>query len=130
MRRMSSEMLALFAATLFSIPAFVTAAQAQAGARLTFAINPSTFRAGQPASAELSVCSTSISTLTLSTGDTFTFFVDSSVGTVASIGLPVSVESSSLSASDFSASLGAIQGQVIITYIGAGKSLVFGTASA
>jgi hypothetical protein len=101
-------------------------AQAQTGARVTFGVNPTIFRAGQPANAELSVTSVGTSPLTLPTGNTFTFFLDNSVGAVGSFTPPVSVSSASLVAGDFSVSFGANQNQVVLTYNSVPKTFAFG----
>jgi hypothetical protein len=120
--RMTSYTIALMCAlALTSI-----AARAQTAAHLTFGINPTIFRAGQAASAELSVASTSVSTLTLSPGNTFLFIFDGTLGTVSSFTTPISVESSSLLAGDFSVSFGANQNQVHITYNGPAKPFAYG----
>ena len=103
---------------------FAPAAPAQSGS-VGFHISPSEFRAGQSASALLSITSTSITALTISAGDTFTFVFDSSVGTVSSIMGPVLVNSASLAAGDFSASFGATQ--VVVTYNGQPKPFLFGS---
>jgi hypothetical protein len=98
----------------YEVSALTTASQI--GTRLTFGINPGVFRAGQPASAELSVCSVSTSVLTLSSGNTFAFLVDSSVGTVGSFTTPISVSSATLLAADFTVSFGTSHSQVIFRY--------------
>src|SRR5215467_6673777 len=126
MRRLWRAVPALPIATMFFLFLSTTQAQAQTGARVTFAVSPSIFRAGQPASAELSVTSVSTSPLTLPTGNTFTFFIDSSAGAVGSFTTPVSVSSASLLASDFSVSFGANQNQIVVTYNGQPKTFAFG----
>lgn len=100
--------------------------QAQTGARVTFGINPTIFRSGQPATAELSVFSVSSTPLTLSPGTTFNFFVDPSLGTVQSFVSPVAVESASLLPSDFSVSFAGGQRPVTVTYNGLAKTFAFG----
>jgi hypothetical protein len=103
-----------------------THARAQTGARITFGINPGVFRAGQPASAELCLTSVSATPITLSAGNTFTFFLDSSLGAVGSFTTPLSVSSASLLPGDFSVSFGANHNQILVTYNGAPKSFAFG----
>src|SRR6516164_1095618 len=93
MQRILRAMPALPIVTMLFLFLSSVEAQAQTGARVAFGVNPTIFRAGQPASAELSVTSVSTSPLTLPAGNTFTFFVDSSVGAVGSFTTPVSVSS-------------------------------------
>jgi hypothetical protein len=126
LNRVNSVLVFLFGIGLFSISPFATAVQAQTGQRITFGVNPSIFRAGQLARAELSISSVSTYPLTLSAGNTFIFFVDGSFGTVLSLTTPITVNSSSLLESDFTASLGPSQGEINITYIGQPKTFVFG----
>ena len=119
----------VFTAVLLSIPLcsilFLSVpTMAQSGA-VGFLASPNEFRAGQPASVRLSVSSSSNSLLTLSTGDTFNFFFEALIGGVTAVG-PVSVNSSSLSAADFSASLNPALNQVVITYNGQSKPFAFG----
>ncbi len=115
---------------LFAIPLLATfptggAADAQTGSRVAFGINPTVFRAGQPATAELSVCSVSSPVpLTLSPGNSFLFIVDGSIGTVLGFTTPISVTSASLSPVDFSVSFGG--NQINITYNGAAKPFAYG----
>jgi hypothetical protein len=123
LNRVNSVLVFLFGIGLLSISPFATAVQAQTGQRITFGVNPTIFRAGQLASAELSISSVSAYPLTLSAGNTFIFFVDRSVGTFLSLVYPT-VNSSSLLASDFTASLA--PSQINITYIGQPKTFVFG----
>jgi hypothetical protein len=129
-RQISSQaaktaILVLVGIVLPSIPSVLAASRAQSP-RVTFNIYPAVFRAGQPASAELSVASVSISPLSLSAGNTFSFFVDSAIGAVSSFSTPVSVSSASLSPGDFAVSFGASQNQLNITYTGQTKSLAYG----
>jgi hypothetical protein len=88
-------------------------------------MNPAIFRAGQPATAELSVSSVSITPLTLNPGSTFTFFVDSSLGTVTSVDAPT-IESSTVLAADFLVGFTGLPSQVIVTYTRAPKTFAFG----
>ena len=67
MRRIQFILPGLFVTALLLVLTFASAAQAQTN-RITFGMNPTIFRAGQPASAELSVSSTSITPLTLNPG--------------------------------------------------------------
>jgi hypothetical protein len=105
------------------IHAFGAPAQAQT-ASVAFSVSPNTFRAGGSASAQLSVTRTTVSPASLSSGDSFTFVFDSSVGTVSSILGPVSVNSASLAPGDFSASF--TPTQVVISYNGQAKAFSFG----
>jgi hypothetical protein len=125
MRRVGSNLAILLGVPLLLVLLFATPAAAQTG-RITFGINPTIFRAGQPANAELSVSSVSTTPLTLFSGYTFMFFVDSSLGTVSSITTPIAVESSSLLPGDFSASFAGGQNPIIITYNGSPKTFAFG----
>src|SRR5215471_15661889 len=100
------------------------AAPAQTGSRVAFSINPTEFAIGQKSSAVLSVFCVSTVPLTVSPGDTFSFFFDASVGTVSSIKAPPSVASSSLLAGDFAGTSG--PNQVTITYTGQTKAFSFG----
>ena len=99
---------------------------AQTGTRVTFGINPTIFRSGQPATAELSVFSVSSTPVTLSAGTTFNFFVDPSFGTVQSSISPVAVESASLLPADFSVTFAGGQRPVTVTYNGMAKTFAFG----
>ncbi|MGH9765185.1 MAG: hypothetical protein ACREAC_30485, partial [Blastocatellia bacterium] len=101
-------------------------ALAQSTERITLSVNPTTFRAGQPANAEISVSSVSLSPITLSAGNKFVLFVDSSLGPVQSVTAPISVNSSTLVAGDFSVSFAGVGNPIILTYIGATKSFDFG----
>jgi hypothetical protein len=101
-------------------------ARAQTGARITFGIDPAIFRAGQPASAELCISSVSTTPITLTAGNTFTFFLDSSLGAVGSFTTPISVSSASLLPGDFSVSFVANHNQILVTYNGAPKTFAFG----
>jgi len=103
-----------------------TPARAQAAGSVSFNLTPNVFRAGQPGSAMLSISSSSITPLALSTGDKFYFYFDSSAGSVSSLPAHPSVESSTLSAADFSLSMGALPGQVALTYNGQPGSLMYG----
>ncbi len=120
-KRMTSYTIALMCVLALAS----TAARAQTGAHVTFGINPTIFRAGQPASAELSVSSNYYS-LTLYPGNTFSFFVDSSLGTVSLFTPLISVDSTSLLAGDFSVSFGANQNQINLTYNGQAKPFAYG----
>jgi len=126
MQRIANTMLILIGAMLVCTFQFSAGVQAQTGARVTFAMNPAIFRAGQPAAAELSVTSVSTNPLTLSPGNIFTFFLDSSVGAVSSFTTPISVSSASLLAGDFSVSFGANHSQINLTYNGPSKTFAFG----
>ena len=55
----------VLAALFLSIISLSRPSPAQTGTRITFGINPTIFRAGQPANAELSVFSVSAAPLTL-----------------------------------------------------------------
>jgi len=126
MRIPESKLARILAFAFVSIFLFYRATEAQTGARITFGINPTIFRAGQPASAELSVFAVSSSPLTLSAGSNFMFFLDSSLGTVQSATAPVAVESSSLLPGDFSVSFAGGQNPIIVTYNGLPKIFAFG----
>jgi hypothetical protein len=102
------------------------AVHAQTGSRVTFSVNPAVFAQGTASSTALSVSCVSLTPLTLSPGDTFTFFVDQSVGTVNSITVPVNVASATLSSGDFSALLGPPLGRITITYNGQAKPFSYG----
>jgi hypothetical protein len=101
-------------------------AHAQTGSRVTFSVNPAVFAQGTPSSTALSVSCVSLTPLTLSPGDTFTFLVDQSVGTVNSITIPVNVASATLSSGDFSAFLGPPLGRITIIYNGQAKPFSYG----
>ena len=126
MRRAESRLVIVFALALVLKALPLSATTAQTGARVTVGISPTVFRTGQPASAELSVCSVSTSLLTLAPGNTFAFFIDSSIGTVGSFTTPISLSSASLLASDFSVSFGTSKNQVVLTYNGQPKTFAFG----
>src|SRR5262249_47200126 len=126
MRRAESRLAIVLAIALFPIALINPRTAAQAGGRVAFGINPTVFRTGQPASAELSVSSVSIALLMLSPGTSFTFFVDSSVGTVGSFTTPISVSSVSLLAADFSVSFGASHSQIVVTFNGQAKPFAYG----
>jgi hypothetical protein len=126
MRKAESKLTIIFAIVLVSIVLINPRTTAQIGGRVAFGINPAMFRAGQPASAELSVSSVSTALLMLSPGSSFAFFVDSSVGTVVSFTTPVSVSSAGLSAADFSVSFGISHNQIVLTYNGQTKPFAYG----
>src|SRR5215469_4963585 len=116
---MRRQLIRIAITTLAQIPLILImmqpqAAQAQTGSRVNFSVNPSVFAQGTPSSTALSVSCVSLTPLTLEPGDTFTFFVDQSVGTVNSITTPVGVASATLSSGDFSALLGPPAGQITI----------------
>jgi hypothetical protein len=116
---------------LVQIPLILIAMQpqavhAQTGSRVTFSVNPAVFAQGTPSSTALSVSCVSLTPLTLSPGDTFTFFVDQSVGTVNSITVPVNVASATLSSGDFSAFLGPPLGRITIIYNGQARPFSYG----
>src|SRR5262249_13124058 len=126
MRRAESRLAIVLAIALFPIALINPRTAAQAGGRVAFGINPSVVRTGQPASADLQVASLSIAFLFLSPGPRFTFFVDSSVGTVGSFTTPISVSSVSLLAADFSVSFGGSHSQIVLTYNGQPKPFAYG----
>jgi hypothetical protein len=102
------------------------AAHGQTGARVAFSVSPNEFAAGQNSSAVLSVSCVSAMPLTVSPGDSFTFFVDASAATVTSVKMPIQVTSSNLSAVDFG--VGLTSNQVVITYNGQAKTFSYGDA--
>jgi hypothetical protein len=119
-----------FAAALIGIPLCLilllsAPAQAQSGP-VGFGASPNEFRAGQTGTVRLYTSSSTSSLLTLSTGDTFNFFFEPSIGSVTAIAGLVSVDSSTLSAADFSASLVPAQNQVVVTYNGQPKTFAYG----
>jgi hypothetical protein len=126
MRRVHFSLAVVFGVPLLLVVPFATSARAQAGNKITFGMNPTIFRAGQPASAELSISSVSISPLTLNSGFNFMFFVDSSLAVVQSVSAPVAVESASLSPGDFSVSFAGGQNPIIVAYTGSPKTFSFG----
>src|SRR5262249_18255395 len=126
MRRAESRLAIVLAIALFPIALINPRTAAQAGGRVAFGINPTIVRTGQPASPELSRSSVRIDLLILSTGTSFTFFVDMSVGTVVSLTTPISVISVSLLAVDFSVSFGASHSQIVLTYNGQPKPFAYG----
>src|SRR5215471_4253472 len=101
-------------------------AQAQTGP-VGFGASPNAFRVGQSATVRLFISSSSISSLTLSTGDTFNFFFETSIGSVSSTAGAVSADSSTLLATDFSATVAPAQNQVVITYNGQPKAFTYGS---
>ncbi|HYL99748.1 MAG TPA: hypothetical protein VEZ90_12395 [Blastocatellia bacterium] len=126
MRRVRSIVPIFPCALLFVLMSFAAPALGQTGERVSLEINPTTFRAGQPASAELSLCSVSLTPVALSAGSKFMFIVDSSFGPVQSVASTVAVNSPQLSASDFSVTFAGGSSPVVLTYNGATKSFDFG----
>jgi len=101
------------------------AALSQTGSKVAFNASPTAFRAGQASTTALTVFSVSTVAITISTGDTFTFLFDSSVGNLTSIVTPPSVSSAGLSAGDFAGTLPG-SNQVTITYNGQAKLFSYG----
>jgi hypothetical protein len=124
MRRVRSVFIGVLSLPLYLLMLLPAGARAQTGSRVAFSVNPIEFAAGQKSSAVLSVFNVSTVPLTLSTGDTFSFFFDTSVGTLMSIVAPTSVTSATLSSGDFAGSLG--PSQVTITYNGQAKPFSYG----
>jgi hypothetical protein len=60
------------------------------------------------------------------TGDTFKLTFDPSIGVVASVAVPVLVNSSNLNAADFMAQLGSTPNEIVISYVGASKRFIPG----
>src|SRR5215510_109915 len=116
---------ALIIIPLCSVLLLSARAQAQSGT-VGFGVTPNEFRVGQSATVRLYISSSSTSLLTLSTGDTFNLFFETSIGSVSAIDGLVSVDSTTLSAADFSAGLGPAQNQVVVTYNGQPKLFGYG----
>jgi hypothetical protein len=125
MRRITSPtLLSLIVVSSFTL--FCPPVWAQAAGPVTCNISPNVFRAGQQGSAIISMSSSSIPALALSTGDKFCFYFDAATGSVTMLPAHASVESSTLSGTDFSVSMGASPGQVVLTYNGQPSSLTYG----
>jgi hypothetical protein len=123
MMRFSAGRMILMLALLTA--AFVTCAGAQTSS-VTFTVNPTIFPVNQASSAFLCVSAIGVSPLTLSTGDRFTFTLGSSIGSVTSVTTPISVNSATLVATDFSAS--AVGNTITVIYNGVAKSFSFGNS--
>jgi len=115
----------LVSAPLALVLLLPAAGRAQTGSKVVFNVSPTAFRAGQASTSVLSVFCVSTVPLTISPGDTFTFFFDASVGSLTSIAAPPSVTSAGLSAGDFAGTLSGTN-QVIITYTGQAKPFSYG----
>jgi len=101
----------------------------QTSASVAFSVTPNLFAAGQAASAVLSVSSTGIPSAVLQPGDTFSFTLSPSIGTLPSVVPPVMVNSSALVATDFAVAVGPGGRQVVITYSNSfGKTFAYGDA--
>jgi len=94
---------------------------------VSFLAAPNEVRAGQPATIRLSITPVNSSPVTLSTGDTFGFFFEPSIGSLTGTVGGVAVDSTSLAASDFSASINGGLNELVITYHGLSKAFPFGS---
>ena len=121
-------MFALLLALLLLVPtaAPVTLAQSS-GATVNFTVNPTLFAAGQPASAFLCASLNGLTRQTMNHGDTFTYSFASSIGALTSVSNPVTVNSPTLAATDFSVVANPATHQVVVTYINtAAKTFGYG----
>jgi hypothetical protein len=91
-----------------------------------FSIQPQMFPAGQSVNAIGCFSNASLANLNLSTGNSFTFTIDGSIGTVVSAG-GIAVNGSGLSASNFTVSIGPVSNEVAITYKGSARPFQYGT---
>src|SRR5215471_7055250 len=124
MRRVRTMLVGLISVSMYILVLAPAAAPSQTASRVAFSVNPIEFAAGQKSSGVLSVFNVSTVPLTLSPGDTFSFFFDTSVGTLTSIEALPSVTSATLSSGDFAGSLG--PSQVTVTYNGQAKPFSYG----
>ena len=114
---------------LASIGLWQSSARAESNNEAAFSVSPTIFPAGQAVSAFLCFTSTGAAAhLSLQNGDTLVFTLSPEVGSVTSFGSPVYVNSSTLTASDFSGGFGANNNQIVITYNGQSKALGDGDA--
>lgn len=116
MTKARSLYLAAFALLLTLGAAPVALAQSS-GSAVTFSVNPTLFSAGQPASAFLCTSFNGLSHQNLSHGQTFTYTFASSIGALTSVSTPVTVNSTTLTASDFSVVVDTPNHRVVVTYI-------------
>src|SRR5882724_9393309 len=102
-------------------PAWLPRARAQSTSTVGFTLSPSVFLQGQSSSTLL--CMSPLNTagaLGFNQNDVIGIIFDNAIGTVTAINSPLSVHSSTLSASDFTATLGAANpNKIIITYTSA-----------
>jgi hypothetical protein len=121
-------LLAIVISALLAAPcalsAYGSGAVQTGGTKVTFGVNPTSFQVGGSVVAEFTVSSVYMSPLTLSPGTVFRFVVDSSFGMVTGVSNPISVNSATLLAGDFSASFST--SQVTLTYNGSAKSFSYG----
>ncbi|HKV40604.1 MAG TPA: hypothetical protein VJX67_15435 [Blastocatellia bacterium] len=111
---------------VLSVSMVATPVQAQTSPGVNFSVNPAIFATGQASSAFL--CLSAASSKQLATGDKFVFSFGPTIGAVTSVSLPVSVSSSTLLATDFSASANTGLNQVTITYNGPSQSFGYGNS--
>jgi hypothetical protein len=103
-------------------------AQAQSSS-VSFGISPNIFPVGQNSSAFLCLSSTRAAPAsTLSTGDSFIFSIDSSLGSVSSFAVLPLLTGLTAAPSDFQASYGLSHSQIIIRYIGTGTVFQYGAS--
>ncbi|MGH9759543.1 MAG: hypothetical protein ACREAC_01745, partial [Blastocatellia bacterium] len=117
--------LILFPAQTLAKPLATTLVQSNSS--VAFSVSPNLVPAGQATSILLTLSSTGSSVpATLQTGDKFFFTFATSIGGVTSFSAPVVVNSSTLSAGDFSVAIGPSINQVVLTYSGPGQTFAYG----
>lgn len=123
----------LLLALFLVVPIAMLPVHADVPSPLAFSMSPSAFALGQTSSTF--ICMTQQTnpaqpptTLAFNTGDKASFVFDPAIGTVTSVDSPITVRSSTLAASDFTAALGASNNnKVVLTYTaGASKAFNFG----
>jgi hypothetical protein len=125
MRCIRPLLIGLLSMPLVMLLIFPAGALAQSGSRVAFSVSPTVLPVGSLAHAVLSAFSVSGSPLTISTGDTFSFFLDPSISIKTLIAALPSVSSASLSAADFTAAAQSAS-QVVLTYNGQPKTFSYG----
>ncbi len=124
MKRFSIAAALLFAVTLATL-CFGPAAQADVPTELNYSATPSAFAFGTSSAAFVCMAQETNPPGSFNTGDVSNIVFDPSIGNVTSVDLPITVNSATLLASDFTAAQAANPNKIQITYTNA-ASKVFG----
>src|SRR5689334_3206926 len=111
------------------LPAMQARAQDSGNAQITpvVTVAPNLFAVGQFSTTFVCISNGNpASTKSIQAGDAFKLTFDPSIGVVAAVVPPVMVNSSNLSAADFTASVGSVPNQIVIRFVGATKPFIPG----
>jgi hypothetical protein len=120
----------LFSALILAVVPMGMSVHADTPTTLAFSANPSVFATGQAATTFVCMAQQSSPAPSFTQGDISSFVFDQTLGNVTSVDLPITVNSSTLSAADFTVSQGANNtNKVILTYTAASpKTFGFGNS--